>query len=1362
MKKLTLLLTLLSPIIVNAQSLIAFWDFNTLAPGDAVASTGELTPNPGLGIASMVGGTTYTFATGYSLDANTADNSGLNTTNYPAQGTFPKSAGAQFNVNTVGFNGVNLEFWQRLSNTSANTWVLQYTLDKTNPTPIWVNSTTFTFTPQATGTGDTWYFRSVNLSSVTALNNNANAAFRIVSDFDPISGQYLAARSTSTYALSGMSTGTSRFDLFRIFETPVELKIATASNFITVNENVGTVNIPVTISTPNQGPVTIQLGLANYTDATLGSDFLAIGSLIIPANSTGIFQVPITINDDIEAELAERLIVKILPNTNVRVHASEYYSIVYVKDNDYVAPTPTNELNLSLLSSFSNGPALTNSAEISAFDSSTNRLYIVNSIAKKLDIIDFNSPATPILLSSVNILPFGGGLNSVVAHDSVVAIAVENVNPQANGSVLFLDYNGNYINQIEVGAMPDMITFNKNFTKVLTANEGEPNATYTLDPEGSVSIIDLTPGYANLTTSNVTNIGFTSYNGQAAALRAQGIRVFSTSASIAQDFEPEYITISDDNTKAYVGIQENNAMLTINLATNTIIELRALGYSNYGLGSGNGLDASDQSGSVLITGNLPIKGAFMPDAITYATIANQGYIFTANEGDSREFGSVIDANRISSSAIVLDPTIFPDQSILKNNKFLGRLSALKYSGDTDLDGDLDEIHVMGGRSFSIFDAQTGTLVFDSKSLIEQITSNHSATSLFFNASNSTGAASSKNRSDDKGPEPEGVTHAVIDNKNYLFVSLERIGGVMVFNVETPSMPIYVGYYNNRTASGSGPDLGAEGILLIPANQSPNGNALMILSNEVSSTLSIYQINTCVESSMASLTAVDTSICEADTTLFTMNSSAGVNYEWYKDNNVILNETNDSLDVSIAGTYYVKITNTNLACSGKTNDISLTVNTIPNVFAGNDISICENSNTTLNGSGALTYTWNNGAINNVAFSPNTGGDYIVTGTDANGCIKADTLLIVLDPLPTVFAGNDISICENSNTVLNASGGALTYTWNNGVMNNIDFLPSAGGNYVVTGIDVNGCIKTDTLLIVLNALPNVYAGNDLSICENSNTVLNATGAVTYAWNNGILNNINFSPTIAGNYIVTGTDGNGCTKNDTLVIVINDLPNVSAGADQTVCRYSNVTLVGSGAGNYIWNNGVTNNIGFTALNNSIYTVTGTDTNGCSGTDQISLIVNNLPFVNAGTDQVVCAGQNVILNAQGALSYSWSNSVINNTAFTPNLTNTYNVVGTDGNGCTNTDQVLVTVQDCAGIEEFVADLSIFPNPTKGIITIENNQNSIQSISIIALNGKLIQEINELNDMNLVLDLSWLEIGVYILKINMNNQTVLKKVIVE
>ena len=839
-----------------------------------------------------------------------------------------------------------------------------------------------------------------------------------------------------------------------------------------------------------------------------------------------------------------------------------------------------------------------------------------------------------------------------------------------------MDYNGNFISQVTVGAMPDMITFNKDYSKILTANEGEPDASYANDPEGSVSIIDLTPGYANLTNANVTNIGFTAYNGQSATLIAQGIRVFATSASVAQDFEPEYIAISDDNTKAYVTLQENNAMLTIDLTTNSITSLVALGFGAYDAISGNALDASDQSGAVLITGNIPVKAAYMPDAIDFYSTGGTGYLVMANEGDSREFGSVIDANRISSSTFnnVLDATAFPDQAILRNNKFLGRLSALKYSGDTDGDGDYDELHIMGGRSFSIRNASTGAIVFDSKALMEQITANHPSFGAIFNASNATGAPALKNRSDDKGPEPEGIKIAQINGKMYAFVALERIGGAMMFNVTNPNNPIYVGYANNRSTTLSGPDLGAEGIIYISAAQSPNGNAILILANEVSSTLSIYQINSCAELSGAPISAQNNTICAGQNTSITATPTANVSYEWLQNNLPIQNANQVNHTATTAGTYALKVTNSTLNCVDTTNSIQITVNALPVVSAGQNQSVCTGTSATLNGSGASTYSWNNNVTNAVAFTPAATQTYTVTGTDANGCQNTAQVIVTVNALPVVSAGQAQTLCVGASATLNGSG-ASTYTWNNNVTNGVSFTPQATQTYTLTGTDANGCQDTSQVTVTVNVLPVVSAGQAQTLCAGASATLNGTGASTYSWNNNVTNGVAFTPLATQTYTVTGTDANGCQNTAQVNVTVNALPVVSAGQSQSVCSGASATLNGSGASTYSWNNNVTNGVAFTPQATQTYTITGTDANGCQNTAQVTITVNPLPTVNAGSTQNVCPGVQVTLTASGASTYVWNNNISNGQAFTPNASGIYTVIGTDLNGCDDTAQISVNI---------------------------------------------------------------------------------------
>ena len=805
----------------------------------------------------------------------------------------------------------------------------------------------------------------------------------------------------------------------------------------TVSETAGTATVNVTFANANASPAKVVFGLSTYTNATQGSDFSwSTDTLTIPANTNGTFPFTIDLTDDLLAERTERIIVKLVGTVNAGI-AGNSFQIIYLTDNDYQNPTPTNELSMSLLTSFSNGSEPANSAEIVAYDSTTYRLYIANSIGAKLDVVDFANPSAPVLLSSIPMTPYGN-INSLTVYNGVVAVAIENTIPENNGSVVFFNSNGVFINQVTVGAMPDMITYNNNHTKIVVACEGQPKSDYTVDPEGSIAIVDLTPGIAALTNANVAIAGFTAYNGQEAALRAQGIRIFGPGSSAAQDFEPEYITIADDNQTAYVSLQENNAMAVVNLNTATVTDIRPLGLMDYS--SGNGMDASDQTAGIYIS-SVPVKGAFMPDALAHATIGGQEYIFSANEGDAREYSALTDVARISATS--LDPTAFPDQNILKSNQFLGRLNALQATGDTDNDGDKDEIHVLGTRSFSIWNAATGALVFDSKDLLEQITATHPVLAGMFNASNSSGAVASKNRSDDKGPEPEGVATAVINGSHYLFVSLERVGGVMTFNIDNPATPVYVGYYNNRFAASNGPDRGAEGIIYISKEASPNNNALVILANEVSSTLSVFQVNTCVELAGATITALDDSICAGTSTTLSIPGNASSTVQWYYNNAPLAGQTGNSISANLAGDYKVYVSNTALSCADTTVETAITLNPLPTVGAGADQSICAGTSVTLSGLGAQAYAWNNGVSNSAAFTPVSTLTYTVTGTDANGCTNTDQVLVTVKPLPTVSAGADQIVCTGSSTTLSGSG-AVSFTWNNGVTDDVAFTPISQPN------------------------------------------------------------------------------------------------------------------------------------------------------------------------------------------------------------------------------------------------------------------------------------------------------------------------------
>ena len=843
MKRFThLFLSTLLLVVVNsltAQTTITQWNFNS-NPADASTSTGSTIPSIGAGTLTTIGGVAATFSSGSnsggSSDPALTDNTGLGLSNsWPAQGTNNKTAGIQFAVSTVGHTGIMINFDLRHSNTGPKHFTVQYTTDVNATTPVWVD-----FVEDSATIGDVFVNnRSYNLSSITALNNNANAGFRIVSSFRPSTSIYAPATTASLYS----TTGTWRFDMVTVKGT-VSATSGTVSfvgSKTSVLETTTTVRIIAKILGAGVLPSSVDIEILPISTATNSTDFTIAAPLKFEwaANANDVNDtILVTINNDALQENAEYFIVQFTnPVNTILPSAATNHFTVMITDNDKVAPIASQSITLNHIASFSNGASASNSAEIVAHDPVSQRLFIANSVAGKIDIVNFKNPSAATLITSILVTPTYGNINSIAVRNGIVAAAIENLVPEQPGKIVFFDTTGAFISQVTAGAMPDMITFSNDGTKVLTANEGQPHAAYTIDPEGSITIVNIAGGVASVTQANVTTASFASFNIQAVALRASGVRLFGlNNPTVAQDMEPEYISFSADGGTAYVTCQENNAIAVVNIATSTITAIRPLGTKNHSL-SNNAFDLSDQGGIIEIA-NWPVKGLYMPDAIATYTVAGQTYYITANEGDAREYGSYNEATRASSSTYILDSATFLFRHAIKAN--IGRLNVTNASGDTDGDGDFDEIHTFGARSISIWNATTGTLVWDSGDTMELITAKHPIYGAIFNASNANN--NFKNRSDDKGPEPEGVTIAEIGGKMYAFVALERIGGCMVFDVTNPANPIYVDYKNTRNLAAFGGDNGAEGILFISAANSPTGKNIVILANEISSTLSFFSIN----------------------------------------------------------------------------------------------------------------------------------------------------------------------------------------------------------------------------------------------------------------------------------------------------------------------------------------------------------------------------------------------------------------------------------------------------------------------------------------------------------------------------------------
>jgi 2',3'-cyclic-nucleotide 2'-phosphodiesterase/3'-nucleotidase/5'-nucleotidase len=496
-------------------------------------------------------------------------------------------------------------------------------------------------------------------------------------------------------------------------------------------------------------------------------------------------------------------------------------------------------ITLNPIGNYRTGIFAEGASEIVAFDPLTKRLFSVNAAHQTVDVLDLNDPSNPVLLFSIDLTPYGKSANSVDVYYGLLAVAIENENKQDNGTLAVFWTFGNcpLIKQFEIGALPDMVTFSPNGKFILVANEGEPNDDYTNDPEGSVSIIDLRWGiwWARARTAD-----FTKYNNQKDELIAKGIRIFGPNSTVAQDFEPEYITVSDDSRTAWVTLQENNAIAVINVEKAEVEKLLPLGFKNH-MELKNKLDASNKDGMINIT-NWPVYGMYLPDAIASYKFWYKTFIITANEGDSRDYSGFGEEERVAD--VVLDPTAFPNAEELQKEENLGRLKITNTMGDIDGDGDYDKLYSYGARSFAIW-SESGELVYESGSILEEITAQYYPDD--FNSSDEENN-SFDDRSDDKGPETEGVAVGTIYGKTYAFVGLERIGGIMVFNVTNPYMPEFIEYINMRDFSGdpesdTAGDLSPEGLKFVPAWQSPTQKPLLLVGYEISGSIGVFEINT---------------------------------------------------------------------------------------------------------------------------------------------------------------------------------------------------------------------------------------------------------------------------------------------------------------------------------------------------------------------------------------------------------------------------------------------------------------------------------------------------------------------------------------
>ena len=470
--------------------------------------------------------------------------------------------------------------------------------------------------------------------------------------------------------------------------------------------------------------------------------------------------------------------------------------------------------------------------EIVVFNKDNKRIYMVNGALGSLDIVDTSALRSGrftelVLTDRVDIRAMGaangfeyGDLTSVAVStkNKLIALAVQHSSYSEPGYIVIVNYEGEYIRHYRAGVQPDMILFTPDEQYILTADEGEPREGYAaraIDPPGSVTIV-------NVNTNEVRVVGFGAFDGasaRAAFLQSGGI--LNRGANPSLDFEPEYIAVSDDSRTAWVSLQEANALAALDIVNGTFTSVFGLGFKDHNL-SHNSLDALRNGKAELAVQN--IYGVYMPDGIAAVTVQGTTYILTANEGDAREWGTGANAYADITAYSIEGNRI----DVLDNAKKDGLEEGKRY--------------ILGARSFSIWDVSGGSakLVYDSGNEFETRTASYFPAN--FNASHTNNDLDS--RSGRKGPEPEYVTTMRIGNRTYAIIGLERIGGIMVYDITAPQSPVFYDYINTRDFSGSGlaqmGDLGPEGISAVPASDSPTRRPLIFAANEVSGTIAVFE------------------------------------------------------------------------------------------------------------------------------------------------------------------------------------------------------------------------------------------------------------------------------------------------------------------------------------------------------------------------------------------------------------------------------------------------------------------------------------------------------------------------------------------
>lgn len=548
------------------------------------------------------------------------------------------------------------------------------------------------------------------------------------------------------------------------------------------------------------------------------------------------------------------------------------------------SPGAVLQLDIKLIGRYT-APGGETAAEIVVYNKFNQKAYAINGAESSLDILNLarlKSPAQDdstvteityekrVYLTDIGLAAAENDMTSVAVSPTgdYIALAVPGkytmnsaITTAKKGKIILLTPDGRLAGTFEAGYLPDMVTFTPDGKKVLAANEGEPTLNYLDDPQGSVTVIDIAQG---LDKAVVTQVGFDKLGAEAFDAN---VRFFPkgqaalTAIDRAKDLEPEYIAVEPDSSYAYVTLQENNAIARLNLRTLTMEHVYGLGYKDYSLPQ-NKMDVSDKDGKINIA-NWPVFGMYQPDGMSLFQKNGKTYLVTANEGDTRAYVDESVSPSVTyyneevtvkdiASKIKLDRSKYQGYTeeqwnaldlagMMTDTKKLGGLTVTSSTYTVTGAAYYDALYAFGGRSFSIWDAANlgAGPVYDSGSGFEDVIA-AGPFAPYFNMNQT--KTKLDGRSTKKGPEPEGAAYGTVGGKQYAFIGLERMSGIMAYDVTNPLQPVFATYSREPvTPNNPGMDIGPEGLSFVPAADSPTGQALLLAGNETSGTVSIYEV-----------------------------------------------------------------------------------------------------------------------------------------------------------------------------------------------------------------------------------------------------------------------------------------------------------------------------------------------------------------------------------------------------------------------------------------------------------------------------------------------------------------------------------------